>query len=377
LLLAAAGLLFSSLRAVETIETGFQPAGLATAQFSLPKTVYDTNEKQAAFLTSLEDRLRTIPGVSSSALIDSLPFNNDGGSSSFVIQGRPQRAGDPGPHGNIRLVSPVYFATVRAPLLQGRDFTDEDRKTTEGVAIVDDVLARQYWPGQNVLGQHISIDDPVKGPWRTVVGVVAHSRSNSLEADTAEGFYFLPFAQVPNPGASIIVRTSRPLESVATDIAAAVRTSDSSIAVYDVKTMDQRINESLVGRKFVVILLGAFAGLALLLAALGLYGVISFSVRLRTRELGVRMALGAQRSNVLKLVLIQGLHLAAFGMLFGVIAAAALSRVFSSLLFRVSVLHVAPWIGAAALLMATVLLATYLPARRAASIEPIKALRTE
>jgi ABC-type antimicrobial peptide transport system permease subunit len=167
------------------------------------------------------------------------------------------------------------------------------------------------------------------------------------------------------------------LESVAADIAAAVRASDSSIAVYDVKTMDQRINESLVGRKFVVILLGAFAGLALLLAALGLYGVISFSVRLRTRELGVRMALGAQRSNVLKLVLIQGLHLAAFGMLFGVIAAAALSRVFSSLLFRVSVLHVAPWIGAAALLMATVLLATYLPARRAASIEPIKALRTE
>jgi predicted permease len=328
-------------------------------------------------LTSLEDRLRTIPGVSSSALIDSLPFNNDGGSSSFVIQGRPQRAGDPGPHGNIRLVSPGYFATVRVPLLQGRDFTEEDRKTTEGVAIVDDVLARQYWPGQNVLGQHISIDDPVKGPWRTVVGVVAHSRSNSLEADTAEGFYFLPFAQVPNPGASIIVRTSRPLESVATDIAAAVRTSDSSIAVYDVKTMDQRINESLVGRKFVVILLGAFAGLALLLAALGLYGVISFSVRLRTRELGVRMALGAQRSNVLKLVLIQGLHLAAFGMLFGVIAAAALSRLFSSLLFRVSVLHVAPWIGAALLLMATVLLATYLPARRAASIEPIKALRTE
>jgi ABC-type antimicrobial peptide transport system permease subunit len=164
---------------------------------------------------------------------------------------------------------------------------------------------------------------------------------------------------------------------VANDLAAAVRAGDSSIPIYDVKTMEQRVNESLLGRKFLVILLGGFASLALLLAALGLYGVISYSVRLRTRELGVRMALGAQRSMVLKLVLLQGLRLAGFGILVGVIAAAALSQVFNSLLFRVSVLHAAPWLAAALLLLATVMLATYLPARRAASIEPMKALRTE
>jgi putative ABC transport system permease protein len=377
LLLAGAGLLFSSLKAVEAVQTGFQSDGLASASFSLPKTVYQKDESQAAFLTALNERLHNIPGVTSAALIDSLPFSNNGGMASFFIQGRPQGPTEPPPHGSIRLISPDYFATLRIPLLRGRDFTDSDRKTTEQVAIVDEVLARQFWPGQDPVGQHISLGDPNKGPWATIVGVVAHSRSNSLEADTAEGFYFLPIAQVPNLTASLIVRTSRPADSVTADLAAAVRAGDSSIPIYDVKTMEQRINESLLGRKFLVILLGVFAGLALLLAALGLYGVISFSVRLRTRELGVRMALGAQRSSVLRLVLVQGLRLALFGSVFGIVAALALGRVFSSMLFSVSVLHALPWIAAITLLVATVLLASYLPARRAASIEPMQALRTE
>jgi len=339
--------------------------------------VYEKDEKQAAFLTSLEEHLRSIPGVRSAALIDALPFSNRGGMSSFYIQGRPKGPSDPGPHGSIRLISPGYFATLRIPQLRGRDFTHEDRKTTEQVAIIDQVLARQYWPGQDPIGEHISFNDPNKGPWITIVGIVAHSRSSSLEADTNEGFYYLPIAQSPTGSASLVVRTSRPPDTVANDLAAAVRAGDSSVPIYDVKSMEQRVNESLLGRKFLVILLGGFAGLALLLAALGLYGVISFAVRLRTRELGVRMALGAQRGTVLKLVLRQGLRLAAIGMLVGVIAAATLSRVFNSLLFRVSVLHAAPWMGAVLLLLATVLLATYLPARRAASIEPMKALRTE
>lgn len=376
-LLAGAGLLFSSLRAVETVETGFQAYGLASASFSLPKTVYDKDEKQAAFLTSLEERLRNIPGVSSAALVDALPFSNNGGMSSFYIQGRPKGPNDPGPHGSIRLISPGYFATFRIPQSRGRDFTDGDRKTTEQVAIVDEVLARQYWPGQDPIGQHIAFDDPNKGPWFTIVGLVAHARANSLEADTNEGFYYLPIAQVPNLSNSLVVRTSRPTDSVANDLAAAVRAEDSSIPIYDVKTMEQRVNESLLGRKFLVILLGGFAGLALLLAALGLYGVISFSVRLRTRELGVRMALGAPRTSVLRLVLVQGLRLAAFGVVFGISAAAVLGRVFSSLLFKVSMLHMVPWIAAIGLLVSTVLLASYLPAQRAASIEPMKALRTE
>ncbi len=377
LLLAGAGLLFSSLKALETVETGFQVSGVASAYFSLPKTVYAKDEQQAAFMTSLEERLRAIPGVQSAALIDAIPFSNNGGSASFSIQGQARSSNAPPPHGNIHLISPGFFATLRVPFVQGRDFTDEDRKTTEQVAIVDEVLAHQYWPGQDPLGQHISLGDPNKGPWITIVGLVKHSRENSLEADTNEGTYFLPIAQSPNLTAGILVRSSRPAEGLSADLASAVRAGDSSVPIYDVKTMEQRVNESLIGRKFVVMLLGTFAALALLLAALGLYGIISYSVRLRTRELGMRMALGAQRSTVLKLVLMQGLRLAMIGIVVGIVFAAALGRVFTSLLFRVSMLHVLPWLCAAALLMSVVLVASFLPARRAASIEPMEALRTE
>lgn len=377
MLLAGAGLLLSSLQVVESVETGFQPFGLVSARFSLPGTVYDKDEKQAAFLTSLEDRLRNVPGVSSAAIVDSPPFGNDGGMSSFYIQGRPRATNDPGPHGSIRQISPGYFSTLRIPVLQGREFTDEDRHTTEQVAIVDEVLAHQYWPGQSPLGQHVAFNDPNTGPWYTIVGLTSHARASSLESDTNEGFYYLALAQSPSPTAAVIARSARPPESVATDLAASVRAVDSGVPIYDVKTMEERVNDSLTGRKFVVILMGVFAALALLLSAVGLYGVISYSVRLRTRELGVRMALGAQRGRVLQLVLLQGLRLAAFGVVLGLVMAAVFGRVFSSLLFKISMLHWVPWLAATAVLVATVLLASYLPARRAASIEPMKALRTE
>ena len=377
LLLAGAGLLLSSLRAAERVETGFQPEDLLSAQLSLPTTVYDKDEKQEAFYSALQQRLLAIPGVKSAAINDALPFSDQGGSASFLIEGRPSAPNDPGPHGNISQISPGYFSTMRIPLLAGRDFANQDRAGTQGVAIIDTVLAQRYWPGKNPIGEHIGFDERAKGPWYTIVGVVAHARNSSLESDTEEGVYYLPLSQVPNTSASVVVRSSRSPEDLATELAAAVRSEDPSIPIYDVKTMEQRVDESLVGRRFVVLLLTTFAGLALLLAALGLYGVISYSVRLRTREMGVRMALGAQRGEVLRLVLLQGLRLALIGVVCGALAAAALGRVFSGLLFEVSVLHAMPWIVAIGVLTATVLVASYLPARRAASIEPMRALRTE
>ena len=400
LLLAGAGLLLSSLKALEQVETGFQPSGLVSARFSLPQPVYGpvtplrsasvskdeaakqeaaaqdaSDAKVAAFYSALDQRLHSIPGVSKAAFADSVPFDNQGGSSSFHIKGQMLPPNNPGPHGNVRVVSPEYFSTLGVPLMIGRDFTPQDRKGTELVAIVDTVLARQYWPGKNPVGEHIGFD--TKGPWYTVVGLVGHARTSSLESDTNEGTYYFTAAQVPQLSTAIVVRSSRSAEDLQGDIAAAVRGVDSGIPIYDVKSMEQRVNESLVGRRFVVMLLTTFAGLALLLAALGLYGVISYSVRLRTRELGVRMALGAQRSNVLQMVLLQGVRLAAIGVVCGVLAAIALGRVFTSLLFQVGMLHAIPWVVAIGVLIAVVLLATYLPARRAASIEPMQALRTE
>ncbi len=400
LLLAGAGLLLSSLKALEQVETGFQPSGLLSARFTLPQAVYGvtppvtsasavkeeaakqaavaqdaSDAKIAAFYSALQDRLHSIPGVSSAALADSVPFDNNGGSSSFRIKGITIPPNDPGPHGNVHAISPEYFSTLRVPLVRGRDFTPQDRKGTELVAIIDTVLAHQYWGKKDPIGEYIGFDS--KGPWYTIVGLVAHARASSLESDTNEGFFYLDAAQGPQLSTAMVVRSSRSAEDLKGDLGAAVRAVDSSIPIYDVKTMEQRVDESLVGRRFVVLLLTAFAGLALLLAALGLYGVISYSVRMRTRELGVRMALGAQRSEVMQLVLLQGARLAAVGVVLGAILAIALSRLFSSLLFKVGVLHAVPWILATAILVATVLLASYLPARRAASIEPMKALRME
>jgi predicted permease len=376
LLLAGAGLLLSSLRALERVETGFDPRGLMSASVSLPKTIYDKDEKQAAFYSALEERLHNLPGIKDVALTDGLPFSDSVGFASFSIKGRLAAPNEPGPHGGIRVISADYFSTMRIPLLFGRTFTEQDRHGSQLVAIVDDALARQYWPGQDPVGQYLGFD-AAKGPWYQIVGVVKHARSSSLESDGNEGFYFLSLPQNPDIFASMLVRGSVSAESLTGALAAAVRSVDSSIPIYDVKTMEQRVDESLIGRRFVVLLLTAFAGLALLLAALGLYGVISYSVRLRTRELGVRMALGAQRGKVMQLVLWQGVRLAAIGMVCGLLAAVALGRIFTSLLFQVGVLHAIPWLAAIGVLVAVVLLATYLPARRAASIEPMQALRTE
>ena len=399
LLLAASGLMLSSLRALEQVETGFQPRGALSARFSLPRAVYGpvrvanpssdmdvaakqeqaaqdaSNAKIAAFNSALLDRLHSIPGVTSTALADAAPFDNNGGSASFNIKGEAVPPNEPGPHGNIRVISPEYFSTLRVPLLMGRDFTPQDRDGTELVAIIDTTLAKQYWPGKNPVGEHFGFDS--KGPWYTIVGLVAHSRLSSLESDPNEGTYYLAASQGPVMSSTVVVRSSRSEDSLAGDVAAAVRAVNPSVAVYDVKTMERRVDESLIGRRFVVMLLSTFACLALLLAALGLYGVISYSVRLRTRELGVRMALGAQRGRVMQLVLMQGARLAAIGIVCGVLAAVALGRIFSSLLFQVGLLSAIPWLAAICILIAVVLLATFLPARRAASIEPMQALRME
>jgi predicted permease len=375
-LLVGAGLLLRSLQQLERVETGFDPGGLMSASLSLPATIYKTDEQKAAFFAAAEDQLKNIPGVTAVALIDSLPFGNDGGSSSFEIVGRPQGPNDPGPHGNIRLISPDYFKTLRIPVLRGRVFTPEDRLKTEQVAVIDETLARQYWPHEEPVGQHITFGG--NSPKMTIVGVVQHSKSSSLEADTTEGFYFLPVAQLTTGSISVVVRANSPHpESLASAMSSAIRSVDSNQPLYDFKTIEQRVDDSLMGRRFLVILLSVFAGLALLLAALGLYGVITYMVRLRTRELGIRMALGAQPADVLRLVLGKGAVLAAVGLVLGVFATFALGRTLSTLLYQVSLFNPMTLVVTSLVLAFTVLFASYLPARRAAKVDPVVALRYE
>lgn len=375
-LLMGAGLLVRSLHQLEQVQTGFDPRGVMSAVVSLPDSKYKDDQQQAAFYAALEDQLRAQPGVSDVAIADCVPFVDMCGSASFGIVGRPQAPNDPGPHGYIREISPDYFATLRIPVLRGRTFSIADREKTQPVAIVDDVLAQQYWPNQDPIGQYISLGK--KYPKIEIVGIVAHARHSSLEADGSEGMYYLALAQFPNDSASIAVRTSMSDPSSAGSlIRNAVRAVDPNQPIYDLKTMQERVDESLVGRRFLVVLLSIFAGLSLLLSTLGLYGVINYGVKLRVREIGVRMALGAQRNDVLRLILRQGVRLAMAGLVLGLLGVFLAGRALSSLLYEVSLFNPVTLAGTSVLLAATVLLASYLPARRAAQLDPMRTLREE
>ena len=382
-LMMGAGLLVRSLHELEQVETGFDPRNVVSAIVSLPQSKYKEDSQKAAFYGALEDQLRAQPGVSDVAIADCVPFVDMCGSASFEIVGRPQAANDPGPHGYIRAVSPGYFSTLRIPVLRGRTFSLGDRDATQKVAIVDDVLARQYWPNQDPVGQYISFgsdgpDAGTSGPKIEIIGVVARARHSSLEADGDEGMYYLPLAQSPSPNASIAVRTSiSDAASVGTIIQNAVRSVDPNQPIYEVKSMEQRVNDSLLGRRFLVVLLSIFAGLSLILSTLGLYGVINYGVKLRVREIGVRMALGAQRNDVLQLILGQGIRLAVAGLAVGLIGVFVAGRTLSSLLYKVSLFNPLTLLATSVLLAATVLLASYLPARRATQLDPMRTLREE
>ena len=379
LLLFGAGLLVRSLNALEEVETGFQPHGVMTGQITLPTAVYTKDEQQESFYDSLEEQLKQIPGVTHAAVCDAAPFSvAAGGSASFGIEGQTVPSDAVGPHANVRSVSSDYFATLGIPLVKGRVFTRDDRAKTMLVVVVDDVLVRQYFKGQEPIGQHINFGGPPdKDPWRTIVGVVRHARATSLESDTNEGFYYFPMAQAPSNTGFAMVKTSASMASVAEPMKRAVRAVDPSQALYDLKALDELVDASLIGRRFLVLLLSVFAGLALLLSAVGLYGVIAYSVKLRTREMGVRLALGAQRGDVLRLVLGHGIKLAGVGLVLGLVTSFALGKVFETLLYKVSVFNPVALVGTSALLGATVLLATYLPARRAAQLDPMRTLREE
>jgi len=363
------------LRQVERVDTGFEPRGLMSASVTLPRDTYKADAQQAAFGQALETQLKAQAGITDAALVDALPFSANGGSSSFEIVGQVLPPNTPPPHGNIRSITADYFSTLKIPLVEGRFFTSTDQANTQKVAIIDETLARDYWPGQDPVGRQISFGP--KEPPITIVGLVKHARVSSLEQDNKEGIYYLPFSQSPARQFDIVVRTKANPTSMADAIRNAVRQVDPNQAVYDLRTAEELIDSSLVSRRFIVVLLSVFAGLALLLSALGLYGVISYGVHMRMRELGIRMALGAGRADVLQLVLRRGLELAAAGLISGMVATLVAGRVLSSMLYATSLFHPVTLLATSALLVATVLLASYLPARRASKLDPIRTLREE
>lgn len=375
-LLVCSGLLLESLKAVERLSTGFNPDGVMTATVALPGSIYNTDAKQAAFWEAAQQNLKNIPGVSDAALVSDLPFAGNQGSASFSIKGQVLPPNSPGPHGHIDLISPGYFQALGIPVIRGRAFTDSDRANTQQVAMVDETLARQYWPDQDVLTQYISLDNGKT--WASIVGVVKHVKISSLDSEANEGFYYIPVAQNPNNAMSLVVRTtsSHP-EALTAAIQAAIAAVDSRQPIFDDKSMEQRVEDSLGSRRFVVVLLGIFAGLSLFLAALGLYAVIAYLVRMRAREIGIRMALGAQHGQIAAMVLRHGFKLAVAGCVLGIVVTFSAGQALRSMLFGVSLYNPITALGACVALGALVLLASYLPARRAINIQPVEALRED
>ncbi|HEV2490653.1 MAG TPA: ABC transporter permease [Candidatus Acidoferrales bacterium] len=383
-LLAGTGLLLKTLARIGEANPGFDPHGVMTAGLSLPKQQYNTPDKQFAFFRSVLDRLQHTPGIKQAGAGYPIPFSGGNDSASFAIQGRSVPPGNPGPWGDVRYVTPGYFTAPGIALLKGRIFTDDDRKGSQDVAVIDENLAHEYWPNQNPIGQ--KINGGSTNHWSTIIGVVGHIRfnqlvgeesSSSISQSSSAGVYYFPLYQTEAPFGSLIAKSNGSAASAESAIREAVRSVDPNQPVSDMSSMDARIAESLGPQRFAANLLAVFAALAILLAAVGLYGLISYSVAQRTNEIGIRMALGARRSDVLRLILLQGAKLALTGTAVGIVAGLVLTRAMRSLLYGVSAADPLSFIGAALLLTIVALLACYIPARRAMRVDPMVALRYE
>jgi putative ABC transport system permease protein len=272
-------------------------------------------------------------------------------------------------------VTPGYFAALRIPFRAGETFTGHELPGGAQSVIIDEALARQYWPNQNPLGRRLRMGD--KDPWSTIIGVVGHANHSDLSGDVGKGRYYFSLFQQPLPSATFVVRTKSDPGGLANSIREAVRATDPAQPVAQIKTMPEMLAASLAPRRFVATVLGFFAAVALLMAGLGLYGVIGYSVSQRTQEIGVRMAVGAGGGDILRLVIAQGARLAAIGAAIGLAASLALSRVLESQLFQVSAFDPLTLALGLAVLIAAALLGTYIPALRATRVDPLEAIRYE
>ena len=374
-LLVGAGLMIKSVARLQGISPGFDPTNLVTARIDLPAARFRSDTQQMAFFDALLPRVAALPGVRAVGASTALPFGG-GGTRTFQVEGLEVAAGQPDPWGDFRVVSPGYFSALRVPLLQGRVFSDEDAAAAPPVAVVDQDLARRYWPTEDAVGNRVGFADGDSTRWMQVVGVVGHVAQEGLDADPRVQLY-VPYRQAPVSTMELAVRTSASPTAIVGAVRGALRAVDAEIPLSRVRTMEQRIEASVGQRRLAMLLLAVFSTIALVLASIGIYGVMAYSVAQRSRELGVRIALGASRREVLALVLRQGLSLIVGGVVLGLLAAFALARLLTSQLYDVPPTDPSTFLVVALLLAAVAALATLLPALRATRVNPIVALRAE
>ena len=375
-LLVGAGLMIRSFWKLQSVDPGFDTSNALTLSVGLSPVRYAEPQQQLAFHDRVLEQIKAQPGVVAVGSTTTIPLTGGGSRQPFTIEGRPAPPVSEQPLAQTRYVSPDYFRAIGIPIRQGRAFEDRDRDGAPQVVIISEAMARRFWPGQNPLGQRLTASfHEQQGP-REVVGVVGDVKSRGLDDDAAATMY-LPFRQAPRPWITFVARTASDPQGFVQPVSRVVYAVDKEQALSSVRTMDQVLTESLSGRRFNMTLLMTFAGLALALAAVGVYGVMNYSVMLRRRELGIRIALGARGLDVLRLVLGQGLALTLIGVGVGMAGAYALTRLMSSLLYGVTATDFVTFGSVSGVLILVGLLASFLPARRATKVDPMIALRSE
>ena len=376
-LLACAGLLIKSVVRLRAVDPGFKPERLLTADISLPESRYPDNASQAAFFERLAARLETQPGVEAAGFTSVLPFGDNFDGRALAVEDQPRPRGQE-ISVDLYIETPDYLRAMQIPLVEGRAIDEHDTADTTPVALVNETMARGLWPGESAIGRRVKFPGSEKHPqpWRTVVGVVRDVKQYGLDRDDKMQLY-LPEQQYPTSGMTVVMRTSSDPAGMTNALRGAVREADKDLAVFDVATMDELLASSMALRRFSMMLLGVFACVAVLLAGVGIYGVISYSVTQRTREIGIRIALGAQRTDVLLLVVRRGLLLACAGIALGTGGGLVVTRVMSGLLFGVGAKDPFTFAAVAALLACVALVACLVPARRATKVDPMVALRYE
>ena len=375
LLLIGAGLLIRSYQRIWSAYPGFDSHNVLSLRLSLPASKYQKPEAITQFFRRVVERLGGAPQIESVATTYSLPM------STVALAWEPISIEGYAPNGsqeliisNVRIVSPEYFRTMRIPLVRGRYFDEHDTKGAMETVIVDEAMAERFWPNEDPIGKRMQRGG--SGSWRTVVGVISDAKQYSTEKEPPIAVYY-PFEQFAARNMFLVIRTSSDPAGMTGAVTKEIQALDPEMPVFDVSTMDQRLHDSLARQRFAMFLLGFFAVIASILAAIGIYGVMAYSVNERTHEIGIRLALGAQPTNVLQLVIRQALALTSLGIATGLVSAFALTRVMTSLLFGVAAVDGFTFVITPLLLGTVALIASYLPARRAAKVDPMIALRCE